>query len=149
MVCINELSLKNRKTSKQVINVSMLVWIMITHNINIRVHLWAYTLFHIIFKLRLAQLLWTTRLVIFHILSLLIHVVFFKKSMANELLSWLLCHFLYPGVTDGSRDPKTLEVLLAWWCFRGRISVLILEISTSVITGFAVVTRKILHHVQC
>lgn len=41
-------------------NVSMLGWIMITHNVNTRVHLWASSLFHILFKLRAAQLLWTT-----------------------------------------------------------------------------------------
>lgn len=32
---------KIRKKSEEVIDVSMLVWIMITHNVNIRVHLWA------------------------------------------------------------------------------------------------------------
>lgn len=139
--------LKNRKKSKQVMNVSMLGWIMITHNVNTRVLLWASSLFHIILKLRAAQLLWTTWLLIFRVLSLLIRVIF--KKISGQWTTFLtFMSFLVPGVTHGSRDPTALEVL-PWWCFRGSISVVILEISTSVIAGFAVVSRQMLHHVQC
>lgn len=39
------------------IDVSALVWIMVTHDVNMRAHLKASTLSHILFKLSAAQLL--------------------------------------------------------------------------------------------
>lgn len=84
-------------------NVPMLGWIMITHICGLP----AFSTFYLSSGQHSCS---GPRLLIFRILSLLIHVIF--KKISGQWTTFLtFMSFLVPGVTHGSRDPTALEVL--------------------------------------